>query len=176
MKYYEELEERLIKTSTKKGIFTESSAYNQALYTQSELDELKQSLTAYENGLEYYINSKGETVNTIEQIKDDYGDMLVTIGNGIQFFADKFGFLEAFEHSLVIFENRKGKMIKGAFVKEAEEEKELFTFTDKHGLDKKFEAGETIWQSGNIKGSLKGYTNGVIEDFLLNSEVIKLKK
>ena len=115
---FEELNKRLIKTSTDKEIFTKSSAYNQALYTQSELDELKQSLTAYENGLKFYTNSKGEKVNTIDQIMDDYGDILNTIFNGMAFFKDKFTPLEAFEHSLIIFENRKGKTINGSFKKD----------------------------------------------------------
>ena len=118
MTRFEKLNERLIKTSTKKGIFKNSSAYNQALYTQSELDELKQSLTAYENGLKFYTNSKGEKVNTISQIKDDYGDILNTIFNGMAFFKDEFTPLEAFEHSLVIFEKRKGDMVNGQFVKD----------------------------------------------------------
>jgi len=116
--HFNKLNKRLINTSTKKGIFKNSSAYNQALYTQSELDELKQSLTAYENGLEYYTNSKGEKVNTISQIKDDYGDILNTIFNGMAFFKDEFTPLEAFEHSLVIFENRTGKMVNGQFKKD----------------------------------------------------------
>ena len=110
------LTDRLVKTSTEKNLFTESNSLQQAYKTQEELDELKQSLTAKQNNLTSYINSKGELVNTRCQIIDDYGDILVTIFNGMHM--EGVDILEAFEKSLVIFENRKGKMIKGKFVKD----------------------------------------------------------
>ena len=174
MKNYKELEELVQQWAKDKGILDKATPLTQHSKTIEEVEEISEALFAQNNNLETFKNSKGVDVDTVTEIKDGIGDVAVTLI--IQCAIQNITLEECLEQAYNVISKRKGKMVNGVFVKEAEEEKELFTFNDKFGLDKKFEDGETIWESGNFKGSLGGYTNGEIEDFLLDSEVIKLKK
>ena len=75
-----------------------------------------ESLLAQANGLEYFTNSKGEYVNTSEQIIDDFGDQFVTMLIGCKM--QNLNPLDCLESALNIIEKRNGKIINGVFVKD----------------------------------------------------------
>lgn len=100
---FNELEQRVIAWSHDKGIFKHSDPTYQLKKTQEELDETAEAVRR----------------GTLEDVKDGYGDMLVTIINGMYFYG--LTAEECLEHSLSIIEKRTGKMIGGIFVKDEDE-------------------------------------------------------
>ena len=113
---FTELNERVINWADQKGILAKATPLRQVYKTQEELDETKESLTAQANGLETFLNSKGEMVNTKEQIIDDFGDQLVTVLIGCKL--QGIDPLMCLESALNIIEKRTGKMVNGQFVKD----------------------------------------------------------
>ena len=112
---FKELNERVIKWADQKGILEKATPLRQLDKTFEELMELKESLVAQNNNLEYYVNSKGETVKTSDQIKDDIGDNLVTVL--IQCKMQNLNPLKCLEIVLDVIEKRGGEMKNGQFVK-----------------------------------------------------------
>lgn len=113
---FKQLNERVIKWANNKGILEKATPLTQLEKTKEEINELNEALIAQNNNLEYYINSKGEKVNTQEQIIDGIGDTLVTIL--IQAKKQNLNPLECLDLVLDIIEKRTGKMINGKFVKD----------------------------------------------------------
>lgn len=113
---FEKLNKRVIKWAKEKGILDKATPLTQIAKTQEELDETKESLFAQANNLKHFINSKSEYVNTEDQIKDDFGDQLVTILIGCKL--QEIDPLECLEIALNIIEKRTGKMVKGTFIKD----------------------------------------------------------
>lgn len=103
------------KWATERGIYEKSTPFKQLEKTYEELMELMEGLTAWKQGLEFFKNSKGEIVNTLDAIKDAYGDVAVTLENGTAFF--DYTLEEAEQTAFKEIENRTGKMINGSFVK-----------------------------------------------------------
>lgn len=115
---YTELQNRIEKWATLIGLLKKGTPLKQWDKSLEELLEMKETLVAQQNNLEYYINSKGETVNTQEQLEDDLGDNFVTLI--VQCLMQNLDPLECLELAVTEIEKRvgKGKMINGQFVKD----------------------------------------------------------
>ena len=97
---YLNLETRVLKWAENKGILDNAKPINQALKTLEEVNEL---LT-------------GIVTDDHEEIKDAFGDILVTIIIGAEL--QGLNLLDCLESALNIIEKRTGKMINGQFVKD----------------------------------------------------------
>lgn len=115
MNKFEELNNRVITWADNKGILDKGTPLRQWDKMIEELLELKESLVAQNNDLEYFRNSKNEIVNTTEQVVDDLGDEFVTLI--IQCKMQNLNPLKCLEIALDVIENRDGEMVNGQFVK-----------------------------------------------------------
>jgi len=97
---YLNLEERVLQWAENKGILDNAKPINQALKTLEEVNEL---LT-------------GIVTDDREEIKDAFGDILVTIIIGAEL--QGLNLLDCLQSALNIIEKRTGKMINGQFVKD----------------------------------------------------------
>lgn len=113
---YTKLNNRVLNWAEKKGILKEATPLAQLDKTIEEVMELREALIAQNNNLEFYINSKGERVNTQEQIIDGIGDIDVTMK--IQCGLQNLNALNCLGTVLDVIEKRTGKMVKGQFVKD----------------------------------------------------------
>lgn len=116
MSRFKELEQRVNIWAGNKGIFDKGTPISQIKKTLEEVYETMDALEAQEAGQDTFINSKGETVNTKAEIKDGFGDALVTILIGCTM--QSLNSMDALESSLDIIEGRDGEMINGQFVKD----------------------------------------------------------
>lgn len=112
----ERLENDIVQWGKEKGILDKATPLAQWKKTQEELTELHESLNAQNNGLKEYINSKGEKVNTYDQILDDCGDIGVTLI--LQCALQETNLTEALTKAWNVISKRTGKMINGQFVKD----------------------------------------------------------
>ena len=112
---FNELNNRVIAWADDKGILKKGTPTAQHTKTEEEVKELGEALFAQQNYLEYYVNSKGDKVKTIDEIKDGVGDSLVTLL--IQCKLNHIDPLECLEIALNVIEKRSGTMINGTFVK-----------------------------------------------------------
>ena len=99
-----------------KGILDKATPSQQFEKTEEEFNELKEAMSAYDLGLETFINSKGESKNTFEEIKDGIGDITVTLIILSKLFDTEFG--DHLEMVYNIISKRTGTMIDGKFVKD----------------------------------------------------------
>lgn len=111
-----EVVEQIIQWGKDKGILDKATPLAQWSKTQEELTELHESLTAQNNNLTWYTNSKGEDVNTKDQIKDDLGDIGVTLI--LQCALQGITLEEALQTAYDVISKRTGKMVNGQFVKD----------------------------------------------------------
>jgi len=114
---YNELEINVLEWAKEKGILEKGTPLAQQEKTEEEVQELRDSLFAKRNGLPTFTNSKGEVKFTDDEIKDALGDILVTII--IQSKMQRLNLLDCLESAYNVISKRKGKMIKGQFVKES---------------------------------------------------------
>lgn len=115
---YESLSTKTIEWANEKGILQKATPLAQAKKTLEEVHELIEALEAQEKGVESFVNSKGKTVNTKDEIKDALGDIEVTIQIGAKL--QNLELIDCFESAYNVIKNRKGKIINGVFVKEAD--------------------------------------------------------
>ena len=113
---FKELNERVVSWANDKGILEKATALSQHSKTQEEVNELHESLLAKRNNLENFIDSKGNYKNTLEEVKDAIGDILVTLL--IQCKLQDLSALECLDSALNIIEKRTGKMVDGVFKKD----------------------------------------------------------
>ena len=116
MSRFKELNSRVVKWASVKGILEKGTPMAQHSKTKEEVSELGESLLAQENGLHTYYNSKGEHCHTANQILDDIGDSLVTLL--IQAKMQGLDPLDCLETAVNIIELRSGEMKGGTFVKD----------------------------------------------------------
>lgn len=107
---------RIHQWADEKGILEKATPLTQWDKTLEEVMELKEALVAQANGLEFFINSKGEKVNTYNAILDALGDVRVTID--IQCKMQKTSLDYCSELAYNVISKRTGKMINGQFVKD----------------------------------------------------------
>lgn len=113
---YKELESLVLIWAHQKGILEKATPYAQSKKTKEETEELDEAIFAQHMGISRYVNSKGKTVNTKEEIKDALGDILVTIIIGAELQGLKLE--ECLESAYNVISKRTGKMINGTFVKD----------------------------------------------------------
>ena len=92
--------EEVLQWGADKGILSKATPMSQAIKTLSEVEELLRA-----------INS-----NDIEEIKDAYGDILVTIILGAEL--SGFDIEDCLQSAYNVISKRTGKMINGQFVKD----------------------------------------------------------
>ncbi len=115
---YTEVQNRIEKWATVIGLLEKGTPLKQWDKSLEELLEMKETLIAQQNDLQFYKNSKNEIVNTQEQLKDDLGDFFVT--GIVQCLMQNLDPLECLETALDIIEKRTGKIENGTFVKDGE--------------------------------------------------------
>lgn len=113
---YNELEPLVIQWAENKGILEKATALTQIEKTQEELDETREALFWDSKNVLQYENSKGKLVNTKEEVKDGYGDQLVTLIIGAHMNGLKLE--DCLEAAYNVISKRKGSMIGGQFVKD----------------------------------------------------------
>jgi len=113
---FRELEEKVIDWAKEKGILEKGNPIAQAQKTLEEVNELIEAVNAQRNGLFEFVNSKGNKVNTKDEIEDGIGDALVTLIIQSEMQAVKIE--NCLEKAYNVIAKRKGKMIDGQFVKD----------------------------------------------------------
>lgn len=113
---YNELEPLVIQWAKEKRILDKATPLAQAGKTLEEVRELIEAVEIQEEGLETFINIKGKTVDTQEEIKDAFGDILVTIIIGAELQGLKLE--DCLESAYNVISKRTGKMLNGVFVKD----------------------------------------------------------
>ena len=113
---YEKLESLVIQWAGDKGILEKGNPLAQAEKTLEEVKELLEACTAQKNKNTTFTNSKGFVCFTDEEIKDAFGDILVTIIIGAELQGLKLE--DCLQSAYDVISKRKGKMINGQFVKE----------------------------------------------------------
>lgn len=112
---YRELETLVIQWAKDKEILEKATPLTQIEKTQEELNETKEALYWDSKHVLQYENSKGNLVNTKEEIKDGYGDQLVTLIIGAEMNGLKLE--DCLEAAYNVISKRTGSMIDGQFVK-----------------------------------------------------------
>lgn len=113
---YKELEEKVIQWADEKGILDKATPLAQARKTEEEVHELLEACVAQHGGFKSFTNSKGNLVNTEEELKDALGDILVTIIIGAEL--QGLSLEDCLESAYNIISKRTGKMVNGQFVKD----------------------------------------------------------
>jgi NTP pyrophosphatase (non-canonical NTP hydrolase) len=112
---YKELEPLVIQWAKEKGILEKATPTAQALKTEEEVEELIEACVAQKLGEETFTNSKGNLVNTREEILDAFGDIMVTIIIGAELQGLKLE--DCLESAYNVISKRTGKMVNGQFLK-----------------------------------------------------------
>jgi NTP pyrophosphatase (non-canonical NTP hydrolase) len=113
---YHGLSEKVIEWAKEKGILEKGNPLAQAQKTLEEVNELIEAVQAQSQMASVFTNSKGKVVNTKAEIKDAFGDILVTIIIGAEM--QGLDLLECLSSAYEVISKRKGQMIDGQFVKE----------------------------------------------------------
>lgn len=113
---YENLHARVITWAGEKGILEYATGLAQIDKTREEVEETRDAFLAQRNGVGKFINAKGEMKKTFEEIKDGFGDILVTVFIGCEL--QGLDPMECLEQAVNEIEQRTGKMIDGQFVKD----------------------------------------------------------
>ena len=113
---FKKLNERVINWADQKGILEKATPFDQIKKTIEEVEETREAIVYQKLNNQTFFNSKGKLCNTIEEIKDGFGDILVTVLIGCKM--QNLNPLECLNEALNIIEKRTGKMINGQFVKD----------------------------------------------------------
>lgn len=108
--------QNVIDWAKEKGILDKATPLDQWRKTVEEVDELKEALFSQEFGLFEFTNSKGNKVNTDAEIKDAFGDILVTIIIGAEM--QGLDIEDCLQSAYDVISKRTGKMVNGQFVKD----------------------------------------------------------
>ena len=112
----EQLQPLVIQWAKDKGILDKATPLTQIAKTQEELDETREALFYQSKDFDTYTNSKGVLCNTKEEIKDGFGDILVTLIIGTEM--QGLTLDECLETAYNVISKRTGKMENGTFVKD----------------------------------------------------------
>lgn len=116
MKDFKKLNELVIEWAKEKGILEKATSLTQMQKTIEEVEETRDALMMKQNGVMQYVNAQGKEKNTREEIKDGFGDILVTILIGCEM--QNLDPLDCLETAYNVISKRKGVMKDGVFVKE----------------------------------------------------------
>lgn len=112
----EQLQPLVIQWAKDKGILNKATPLTQITKTQEELDETREALFWQSKGFDTYTNSKGILCNTKEEIKDGFGDILVTLIIGAEM--QGLSLDECLEASYNVISKRTGVMKNGYFIRD----------------------------------------------------------
>lgn len=113
---FHELNERTIKWADEKGILEKATSLAQIEKTIEEVEETKLAIMHQEIGAESFITQKGNIAFVKDEIKDGFGDILVTVLIGCKM--QGLDPLDCLETALNVIEKRTGKIINGFFIKD----------------------------------------------------------
>lgn len=113
---FQELEKLVLEWADDKGILSKATPTAQANKTLEECNELIEAVLAQSLSTDVFRNSKGELVNTKEEIKDALGDILVTIIIGAEL--QGLQLEDCLQSAYDVISKRTGKMVDGTFVKD----------------------------------------------------------
>jgi NTP pyrophosphatase (non-canonical NTP hydrolase) len=113
---YSELELKVLQWADEKGILDKGTPFAQSEKTAEEALELEEAIFWQSKGFSSYKNHKGKLVNTKEEIKDAFGDILVTIIIGAKM--QNLSLLDCLEGAYDVISKRNGKMVDGQFIKD----------------------------------------------------------
>ena len=114
---YQELEKLVLKWANDKGILEKSTPMAQANKTLEEVNELLFAITMRDKlNINLITNESGVVFNSNDEIKDAFGDILVTIIIGAELQGLKLE--DCLESAYNVIKNRNGKMVDGQFIKD----------------------------------------------------------
>ena len=114
---YQELEKLVLKWANDKGILEKATPMAQANKTLEEVNELLFAITMRDKlNINSITNESGVVFNSNDEIKDAFGDILVTIIIGAELQGLKLE--DCLESAYNVIKNRKGKMVDGQFIKD----------------------------------------------------------
>ena len=113
---YRELEAKVLEWAKIKGILEYATPEAQGRKTLEEVGELVEALFYQSEGDSTYVNRKNDIVSTREEIKDAFGDILVTIIIGAKL--QGMDLLDCLESAYNVIAKRTGKMVDGQFQKD----------------------------------------------------------
>ena len=116
MQTFKELNERVINWADQKGILLKATPLDQIKKTIEEVKETELAILYQQARATTMRNYRGKICNTSEEIKDGFGDILVTVLIGCKM--QNLDPLDCLETALNIIEKRTGKMVNGQFVKD----------------------------------------------------------
>ena len=112
---FKELNKRVINWANDKGILEKATPYDQIQKTIEEVEETQLAILWQAKGKQEYYD-KTRYKNTEEEIKDGFGDILVTVLIGCKM--QGLDPLDCLETALNVIEKRTGKMVNGKFEKD----------------------------------------------------------
>ena len=114
---YQELEKLVLKWANDKGILEKATPMAQANKTLEEVNELLFAITMRDKlNINLITNESGVVFNSNDEIKDAFGDILVTIIIGAELQGLKLE--DCLESVYNVIKNRNGKMVDGQFIKD----------------------------------------------------------
>lgn len=116
MAKFSDLEKKVIDWADDKGIFEKGTPLAQARKTEEEVHELIEACVAQHAGFKEFVNIKGKICKVDEELKDAFGDILVTIIIGAEM--QGLSLEDCLESAYKVISQRKGKMVDGQFVKD----------------------------------------------------------
>lgn len=116
MQTFKELNERVINWADQKGILKNATPFDQIKKTIEEVDETREAIVYQKLNQQSYFNSKGKICDTSLEIKDGFGDILVTVLIGCKM--QNLDPLDCLSEALNIIEKRTGVLKNGIFVKD----------------------------------------------------------
>lgn len=110
-----ELIQNVIQWANDRNIIQESTAIKQLDKTSEEFNELQRALALYE----FYAGARIDYGNpALEEVKDAYGDILVTLI--IAAAMDEIDLEDCLAQAYEVIRHRKGKLVNGLFIKEVD--------------------------------------------------------
>ena len=114
---YQELEKLVLKWANDKGILEKATPMAQANKTLEEVNELLFAITMRDKlNINLITNESGVVFNSNDEIKDAFGDILVTIIIGAKLQGLRLE--DCLESAYNVIKNRNGKMVDGQFIKD----------------------------------------------------------
>lgn len=116
MENFKNLNDRVIKWANEKGILKKATPLTQIKKTIEEVEETHLAIMQQQIGVDTYTTQKGNLAFVDDEIKDGFGDVLVTVLIGC--YMQDLNPLDCLETALNVIEKRTGKMINGTFEKD----------------------------------------------------------
>ena len=113
---FKELNDRVLKWADDKCILKDGTPYDQIQKTKEEVEETELAIIYKRAGAVNFFNQSKKLCRVNEEIKDGFGDILVTILIGCKM--QGLDPLDCLKTALNVIEKRSGKMVNGKFEKD----------------------------------------------------------